>query len=48
MGYAPAPGAFVIETRKSFGMVATAPAAAAVTDVTSGLTNSPVWFCTAP
>ena len=48
MGYASAPGAFVIETRKSGGMFAAAPAAAAVTLETDGTTKAPVLFCTAP
>src|SRR6266511_4174167 len=47
-GYAPCPGAFVIDTRKSFGMFAAAPAAAAVTESVLGVTNSPAWFSTAP
>ena len=48
IGYAPAPGALVIDTRKSAGMFAAAPAAAAVTDCSDARTNSPLAFCTDP
>ncbi len=48
IGYAAAPGAFVIDTRKSAGMLAEASAAAAVTDAVDALMNAPAAFCTAP
>ena len=43
IGYAPAPGAFTIEMRKSVfgGSFALMPAAAAVADSIDGSTNSP-------
>ena len=45
IGYESSPGAFVIETRKSFGIVALA--AAALTDSTDACTNLPAAFFTA-
>jgi hypothetical protein len=38
----------VIDTRKSSGMVSAAPAAAAVTDSSDGVTKAPAWFFTFP
>ena len=48
IGYASAPAALVIETRKSAGMWPAAPAAAAVTLSIDGVTKAPLLFCTAP
>ncbi len=49
IGYASFPSAFVIDTRKSAGIFdPAAAAAAAVTDCSVALTNSPAMFCTTP
>ena len=48
IGYAPLPAAFVMDTRKSSGMLAAAAAAAAVTLARSAVTNSPAAFLTEP
>ena len=44
IGYASAPGALVIETRKSVSASSLALAAAAVTDSSEGSTNLPAEF----
>jgi hypothetical protein len=46
IGYAFAPSALVIETRKSSGIAA--PVAAAVTESSDAVTNWPALFCTEP
>ena len=48
IGYDWAPGAFVIDTRKSAGIFAAAAAAAAVVEAMDALTNWPSRFCTEP
>ena len=48
IGYAPLPGAFVIDTRKSLRMFFAAALAAAVTAWIDARTNSPSLFCTDP
>ncbi len=48
IGYTPLPGALVIETRKSAGIWLAADVAAAVTDSTEALLNSPAMFWTDP
>src|SRR3954466_11562845 len=48
IGYTLWPGAFVIETRKSFGMFLAAAEAALETVSVDARTHSPARFCTAP
>ena len=48
IGYASAPGALVMDTRKSFGMFLAAPAAAALTVSVDAFTNLPAGFFTVP